>query len=343
MDLTNKQAYFYNLPEELIAQTPMEPRDGSRLLVYDRKTEKVEHQHFYDILNYLRAGDVLVINTSRVLPARLFGIKQTTGAKMEVLLQKRLNLTTWEVVLKPFKRVEVGTVIVFADNLSGTITKKVEEGICEIAFAFEGSFEAILDQIGSMPLPHYIHQKLTDKERYQTVYSREKGSSAAPTAGLHFTNELLAKVKQMGVKIVRVVLHVGLGTFRPVKEDDILKHKMHSESFVLSEENAAIINQAKQEGRRVIAVGTTSVRVLESTANEKGLVQAKTGETNIFIYPSYQFKIVDALITNFHLPESTLIMLICAFCGYEQTMALYNKAVEEKYRFFSFGDAMFLQ
>jgi S-adenosylmethionine:tRNA ribosyltransferase-isomerase len=342
MDLTNKQTYFYHLPQELIAQTPASPRDSSRLLVFNKKTKQIEHKHFYDILSYLKSGDVLVVNTSRVLPARLFGIKQTTGAKIEVLLHKHINLTTWEVLLKPAKRVEIGTVIVFNDNLSGTITKKLEEGLCEIEFAFQGSFEAILDQIGSMPLPHYIQQKLTDKERYQTVYARQNGSSAAPTAGLHFTNELLQKIEQMGVTIVRVVLHVGLGTFRPVKEDDISKHKMHSEYFELSQQNADIINQAKQQGRRIIAVGTTSVRVLESTANELGFVEPKTGETNIFIHPPYKFKVVDALITNFHLPESTLIMLVCAFCGYQETMDLYNLAVSQQYRFFSFGDAMFL-
>lgn len=343
VDLTDKKSYFYDLPQELIAQTPIEPRDHSRLFVYDRKTEKIEHKHFYDIVDYLKAGDVLVVNTSRVLPARIYGIKETTGAKIEVLLQKRIDLKTWEIILKPFKRVEIGTVIKFNDELSGTIKQKIEEGICVIEFSFEGSFENILEKIGSMPLPHYIHEELKDNERYQTVYSKETGSSAAPTAGLHFTNELLEKIRAKGVTIVNVVLHVGLGTFRPVKEDDILKHKMHTENYFLSEQNAEIINNAKKEHRRVIAVGTTSVRVLETVGDENGLVKASAGETSIFIYPSYKYKVVDALITNFHLPESTLIMLVCAFCGYEQTMNNYKIAVQEKYRFFSFGDAMFIQ
>ena len=342
MDLMSKKTYFYDLPEELIAQTPVYPRDSSKMLVYSKKNQTIEHKHFYDILSYLKKGDVLVVNSSRVLPARLYAIKVKTGAKIEILLQKRISLNTWEIILKPFKRVEVGTVLKFNDKLTGTIKQKMEEGSCIIEFEYEGSFEAILDEIGSMPLPHYIHEKLTDKERYQTVYSKENGSSAAPTAGLHFTPELLAKIQEMGVTLVKVVLHVGLGTFRPVKEDNILAHKMHTESFLLSQENAEIINKAKQEGRRVIAVGTTSVRVLESCATENHTVTAKAGETNIFIYPSYKFKIVDALITNFHLPESTLIMLVSAFAGFEDTMNIYQTAVKEKYRFFSFGDSMFI-
>lgn len=343
MDLMNKNSYYYDLPEELIAQQPVTPRDSSRMLVYNKKTNKIEHKHFYDILNYLKKGDVLVVNSSRVLPARIFGIKEITGAKIEVLLQKRIDLTTWEIILKPFKRVEKGTIIKFCEKLSGVIKEKFEEGLCIIQFNFNGSFESILDEIGGMPLPPYIHEKLKDKERYQTVYSKQNGSSAAPTAGLHFTNELLQKIEIMGVTIVKVILHVGLGTFRPVKEDNILNHKMHSENFIMSEENANIINKAKQEGRRIVAVGTTSVRVLESTADKNGVIKAQSGETSIFIYPSYNFKVVDALITNFHLPESTLIMLICAFCGYEETMNLYRVAVQEKYRFFSFGDAMFIE
>ena len=342
MDLMNKNSYYYDLPQELIAQHPVTPRDSSRLLVFHKKTSNIEHKHFYNILDYLKKGDVLVVNSSRVLPARIFGIKETTGAKIEILLQKRIDLTTWEIILKPFKRVEKGTIIKFCDKLSGTITEKFEEGLCIIQFNFSESFEVILDEIGGMPLPPYIHEKLKDKERYQTVYSKQNGSSAAPTAGLHFTNELIEKIENMGVKIVKVILHVGLGTFRPVKEENILNHKMHTESFIMSEENAEIINTAKQDGRRIIAVGTTSVRVLESTADENGVVKAQSGETNIFIYPSYKFKIVDGLITNFHLPESTLIMLICAFCGYDETMNLYNVAVQEKYRFFSFGDAILI-
>lgn len=343
MDLTSKKAYFYDLPEELIAQVPVAPRDSSKMIVFNRKNQAISHKHFYDIVSYLKKGDVLVVNSSRVLPARLYAIKEQTGAKIEVLLQKRLDLNTWEIILKPFKRVEVGTILKFNDKLSGVIKQKMQEGSCIIEFFYQGSFEEILDDIGSMPLPHYIHEKLTDKERYQTVYSKENGSSAAPTAGLHFTDELLKKIEDMGITIVKVVLHVGLGTFRPVKEDDILKHIMHTESFLLSEENAQIINKAKEENRRVIAVGTTSVRVLESCADENKRVRAAAGETSIFIYPPYEFKIVDALITNFHLPESTLIMLVSAFAGYENTMNIYKIATSQNYRFFSFGDAMFIE
>lgn len=343
MDLMNKASYFYDLPEELIAQKPITPRDSSRLLVYNKTTKNIKHKHFYNITDHLKKGDVLVVNSSRVLPARIFGIKVSTGAKIEVLLHKRIDLKTWEIILKPAKRVEKGTQIKFNDKLSGEIKDKFDEGLCVIQFNYVGSFESILDEIGSMPLPPYIHEKLTDKERYQTVYSKQNGSSAAPTAGLHFTNELLDKIEKMGVSVVKVILHVGLGTFRPVKEDNILNHKMHSENFLMSEENANIINQAKQEGRRIIAVGTTSVRAVESTADENGIIKAQSGQTNIFIYPSYKFKVVDALITNFHLPESTLIMLICAFCGYDETMNIYKTAVEEKYRFFSFGDAMLIE
>lgn len=342
MYLTDRKTYNYHLPENLIAQTPLNPRDSSRLLVYNKKSGAVEHKHFYDIISYLNKGDVLVVNTSRVLPARLFAIKEETGAKIEILLQKRKYLKTWQVIAKPFKRLKEGTLLKFNDKLTGVITQKYDEGICEIAFEFEGSFEEVLDEIGTMPLPHYIHEKLTDKERYQTVYSKENGSSAAPTAGLHFTPELLQKIKDKGVEIVSVVLHVGLGTFRPVKEDDILKHQMHFESYFVSEEAAKKINKAKQENRRVIAVGTTSVRVLESVGDESGKICAGSGDTNIFIYPPYKFKVVEGLITNFHLPESTLIMLVSAFCGVKETLGLYNLAVEEKYRFFSFGDAMFL-
>ncbi len=340
-DLTLKSSYNYYLPEELIAQTPVEPRDSSRLLVYNRKNDTIEHKHFYNITDSLQKGDVLVINNTRVLPARLFGYKDT-GAKIEILLQKRINLTNWEVIAKPFKRLKEGTIITFNQNLSCEILSKKDYGSCTIKFNYKGVFEQHLSEIGQVPLPPYIHEKLKDKERYQTVYSKIEGSSAAPTAGLHFTSELLNKLKEKGVEIIEVLLHVGLGTFRPVKEENILNHEMHSEYIEMSEENAKKINDAKKEGRRIIAVGTTSVRVLESCADKKNHVIAKKGETNIFIYPSYEFKVVDALITNFHLPESTLIMLISAFTGYDQTMKIYNKAVEEKYRFFSFGDAMLI-
>lgn len=341
-DLLLKSSYFYNLPEEQIAQEPLEPRDSSRLLVYNRKTETIEHKHFHNILDYLNKGDVLVLNNSRVLPARLFGYKNT-GAKIEILLQKRINLTDWEVIAKPFKRLEEGTIITFSENLSCKVLHKATYGFCKISFIFNGIFEVRLSEVGQVPLPPYIHEKLKNKERYQTVYAKTEGSSAAPTAGLHFTTELLNKIKEKGVEIVEVLLHVGLGTFRPVKEDNILSHEMHSEYIEMSEENAYILNQAKKERRRIIAVGTTSVRVLESCANEEGVIIPQKKDTNIFIYPSYKFKVVDALITNFHLPESTLIMLVSAFAGYDQTMNIYNLAVKDKYRFFSFGDAMFLK
>ena len=341
-DLFLKSSYYYDLPENLIAQTPIEPRDSSRLLVYDRKQNKIEHKIFRDIVDYLNTGDVLVINNTRVLPARLFGFKDT-GAKIEVLLQKRINLKDWEVIARPFKRLKEGTRITFSQNLSCTILKKEDYGSCVVRFDFDGVFEDRLSEVGQMPLPPYIHEKLKDKERYQTVYSKVEGSSAAPTAGLHFTPQLLNKLKDKGVEIVEVLLHVGLGTFRPVKEDNILNHEMHSEYIEMSKENADKLNSAKREGRRIIAVGTTSVRVLESCANENGVIVPQKRETDIFIYPSYKFKVVDALITNFHLPESTLIMLISAFAGYDETMNIYNEAVKQKYRFFSFGDAMFIK
>lgn len=341
-DLFLKSSYYYDLPENLIAQTPIEPRDSSRLLVYDRKQNKIEHKIFRDIVDYLNTGDVLVINNTRVLPARLFGFKDT-GAKIEVLLQKRINLKDWEVIARPFKRLKEGTRITFSQNLSCTILKKEDYGSCVVRFDFDGVFEERLSEVGQMPLPPYIHEKLKDKERYQTVYSKVEGSSAAPTAGLHFTPQLLNKLKDKGVEIVEVLLHVGLGTFRPVKEDNILNHEMHSEYIEMSKENADKLNSAKREGRRIIAVGTTSVRVLESCAAENGVIVPQKRETDIFIYPSYKFKVVDALITNFHLPESTLIMLISAFAGYDETMSIYNEAVKQKYRFFSFGDAMFIK
>ena len=341
-DLFLKSSYYYDLPEELIAQTPVEPRDSSRLLVYHRKNGQIEHKIFRNIVDYLNKGDVLVINNTRVLPARLFGYKDT-GAKIEVLLQKRIDLKNWEIIAKPFKRLSVGTKVTFSTNLSCEVVEKGDYGSCKIRFDFDGVFEDRLSEVGQMPLPPYIHEKLKNKERYQTVYSKVEGSSAAPTAGLHFTKELLTKIKDKGVDIIEVLLHVGLGTFRPVKEDNILNHEMHSEYIEMTEENANKLNRAKQEGRRIIAVGTTSVRVLESCADDNGKIVPQKRETDIFIYPSYKFKVVDALITNFHLPESTLIMLISAFAGYDETMHIYREAVKEKYRFFSFGDAMFIE
>lgn len=334
-----KSTYFYDLPQELIAQTPVEPRDSSRLLAYDKKNKKLSHKVFHDIIDFLREGDVLVINNTRVLPARLYGYKET-GAKIEVLLQKRIDFTKWSILAKPTKRLKVGTKLVFSEKLSGEIIEIGEFGNCKIQFSFEGVFEHRLSEVGTMPLPPYIKEKLANQERYQTVYAKEEGSSAAPTAGLHFTKELLEKIKAKGVEVVEVLLHVGLGTFRPVSEENILNHKMHSEFFEMSEENAEKLNKAKREKRRVIAVGTTSVRVLESSFADGKIVPQKR-ETNIFIYPSYKFNVVDAIITNFHLPESTLIMLVSAFVGYEDTMKIYEEAVKEKYRFFSFGDACF--
>ncbi len=340
-----KSTYFYDLPQELIAQTPIEPRDHSRLLCYNRKTEQVHHKHFYDIIDFLKAGDVLVVNNSKVLPARLFGFKNT-GAKIEILLQKRIDLLNWEVISKPAKRLEVGTEVVFNENIKCVVTSKGEYGACNVKFEYSSNktFEEHLMEIGTMPLPPYIKEKLKNQSRYQTVYAKVDGSSAAPTAGLHFTPQLLEKIRNKGIEILEVMLHVGLGTFRPVKEDSILDHDMHSEYFEITEEVAEKINKAKSEGRRVIAVGTTSVRVLESGVDENGLLVPQKRETKIFIYPPYKFKIVDALITNFHLPESTLIMLVSAFVGdIDKTLKLYKIAVDEKYRFFSFGDAMFFE
>jgi len=334
-----KSTYFYDLPQELIAQKPVEPRDSSRLLVFNKKTKQIEHRIFRDILDYLKKGDVLVINNTKVLPARMYGYK-STGAKIEVLLQKRINLSEWSILAKPTKRLSVGTELVFSEKLKGVITEIGEYGNCKINFSFEGVFEHRLSEVGTMPLPPYIKEKLKDQSRYQTVYAKEEGSSAAPTAGLHFTKELLEKIRERGIIIVEVLLHVGLGTFRPVSEENILNHKMHSEFFEMTKENADILNKAKSEGRRIIAVGTTSVRVLESSfINGKILPQKR--DTDIFIYPSYKFNVVDAMITNFHLPESTLIMLVSAFIGYDETMKVYKTAVNEKYRFFSFGDACF--
>ena len=337
MDKLKKNTYYYDLPTELIAQNPIEPRDSSRLLVYNKDNKEIQHKHFYNIIDYFKAGDVLVINNSRVLPARLIGYKDT-GAKIEILLQKRVNLSEWEVIAKPTKRLRINTKVTFNEKFSCEILEIGEYGCCKVKFIFDGVFEHRLAEVGSMPLPPYIHEKLKDNERYQTVYSKIEGSSAAPTAGLHFTPQLIEKLKAKGVKIVEVLLHVGLGTFRPVKEENILDHQMHSEFIEISEEAAETINTAKKNGNRIIAVGTTSVRVLESSCKD-GTVYPQKKDTNIFIYPGYKFQIVDALITNFHLPESTLIMLVSAFCGIEETLKIYNLAVKEKYRFFSFGDA----
>jgi len=341
-----KSTYYYDLPEELIAQTPVEPRDNSRLLCFNRQTQKIQHNHFYDILNFLKKGDLLVINNTKVLPARLFGYKTTTGAKIEILLQKRIDLHNWEVIAKPAKRLSVGTEIVFNENIKCFVVEKGNYGSCKIRFDYKDSktFEEHLMEIGTLPLPPYIKEKLKDQNRYQTVYAKVEGSSAAPTAGLHFTPQLIEQLKEKGVEIVEVLLHVGLGTFRPVKEDNILNHEMHSEYFEISQEVADKVNFAKKEGRRIVAVGTTSVRVLESGYDENGLLKAQKRETQIFLYPPYKFKIVDALITNFHLPESTLIMLVSAFIGdIDKTLELYKLAVDKKYRFFSFGDAMFIE
>ena len=341
VDLLNTKSYFYDLPEELIAQTPAEPRDSSRLLVYHKSSGAIEHKIFRDVLDYLKPGDVLVVNNTRVLPARLYG-KKESGAQIEVLLLKRIDLNTWETLAKPGKRLKAGTEIIFSENLKGKIKSDTDFGGKIIEFEFDGVFEDIISKCGVMPLPPYIHKQYKDKERYQTVYNKITGSSAAPTAGLHFTNELLEKIRAKGVEIIEVLLHVGLGTFRPVNEDNILEHKMHSEYIEVTSENATKLNNAKREGRRIIAVGTTSVRVLESATDNNGIIHACQKETDIFIYPGYKFKMVDGLITNFHLPESTLIMLVSAFIGYDETMKMYNTAVKEKYKFFSFGDATLL-
>ncbi|HIU61284.1 MAG TPA: tRNA preQ1(34) S-adenosylmethionine ribosyltransferase-isomerase QueA [Candidatus Coproplasma excrementigallinarum] len=336
-----KSDFFYNLPEELIAQTPAEPRDSSRLLVYNRATDRVEHRIFHDIKDYLKKGDVLVVNNTKVLPARIYAHTEH-GGRVEVLLLKRISALRWEVLVKPGKKCRPGTHLVVDEGLSLTVSSVTESGERIVDFECEGVFEEALERVGSMPLPPYIHEKLKDKNRYQTVYAKTDGSAAAPTAGLHFTPQLLQEIKDMGVEVAEVLLHVGLGTFRPVKEDAVTDHKMHSEYFEVSQSAADIINRAKREGRRVIAVGTTSVRTLESAAAEDGTLSPCRGNTSIFIYPPYKFKCVDCLITNFHLPESTLIMLVAAMVGREKILELYNIAVEEKYRFFSFGDAMLI-
>lgn len=333
--------FYYDLPEELIAQTPVEPRDSSRLLVYSRADDSVSHKHFRDVLDYFNKGDLIVVNNTKVLPARTF-FYTPNGGRVEILLLKRINLTDWEVMVKPGKKAKEGVRLVANEELALTVLSRTESGGRIVRFEFEGVFEDVLSRIGEMPLPPYIHEKLQDQTRYQTVYCKVEGSAAAPTAGLHFTPQLIEALKQKGVEFASVLLHVGLGTFRPVKVDNVTDHVMHTEWYSIDKENADKINRAKQEGRRVIAVGTTSVRTLETVADENGLVRAQSGDTNIFIYPPYRFKCVDALITNFHLPESTLIMLVASLTSRERILDLYRIAVEERYRFFSFGDAMLI-
>lgn len=339
-----KSDFFYFLPQELIAQHPVEPRDHSKLMVVDRICGEISHRHFFDIIDELNDGDCLVLNNTRVLPARLYGIKEDTGARVEFLLLTEKGNDVWECITGPGKRAKPGSNFTFCDGiLKAEVIDVLEGGNRLVKFFYTGNFYNVLDQIGQMPLPPYITAELENSERYQTVYSKELGSAAAPTAGLHFTADLLKKISDKGVKIAYVTLHVGLGTFRPVKEDDITLHRMHSEHYWLPAETAEAINEAKRNGKRVIAVGTTSCRTLESVATFEGEIKESEGWTNIFIYPGYEFKCIDALITNFHLPESTLIMLVSAFCGYDNTMNFYKTAVEEKYRFFSFGDAVFLR
>lgn len=334
--------FDYYLPEELIAQTPATPRDSSRLLVFDREKDKIYHKHFYDIVDFLKEGDLLVRNNTKVLPARMFACTEH-GGKVEILLLKRFDLTEWEVLVKPGKKAKPGVKLVVSEELSLQVLETIEEaGSRRVKFIYNGIFEDIISRVGEMPLPPYITEKLKDKDRYQTVYAKVDGSAAAPTAGLHFTDELIKKIKDKGVDIADVLLHVGLGTFRPVKSDDITSHHMHSEYYEVDEAAAEKINRAKREGRRVIAVGTTSVRTLESVADENGFVKPTKGNTEIFIYPPYKFKCVDALVTNFHLPKSTLLMLISALSTREKILEIYKTAVEEKYRFFSFGDACFI-
>lgn len=338
-----RQDFYYDLPEELIAQDPLEDRSSSRLLVLDKETGATSHHIFKEITGYLKEGDCLVINDTKVIPARLIGAKEGTGAKIEILLLKRKENNIWETLVKPGKKAKVGTRIVFGEGLLvGEVVGIVEEGNRLVKFEYEGIFEEILDQLGQMPLPPYITHQLKDKNRYQTVYAKYDGSAAAPTAGLHFTKELLQQVKDKGVDIAEVTLHVGLGTFRPVKVDNVLDHHMHSEFYMVSQEAADKINNAKKNGGRIISVGTTSTRTLEAASDENGMLKECSGWTDIFIYPGYSFKVIDCLITNFHLPQSTLVMLVSALAGREHVLNAYKEAVEEKYRFFSFGDAMFI-
>ena len=335
--------YYYDLPKELIAQDPLEDRSSSRLMVLGKKSGEVSHHHFRDILDYLRPGDCLVINNTRVIPARLIGTKKETGAHVEILLLRRKKDDIWETLVKPGKKLRPGADVTFGDgSLTATILDVVEGGDRLVQFHYDGIFEEVLDRLGEMPLPPYIKHKLKDRDRYNTVYAKFDGSAAAPTAGLHFTKELLEEVKEKGVNIAQVTLHVGLGTFRPVKVDDVREHEMHTEWYRVTQETADLINQTKANGGRVIAVGTTSVRTLETVADEDGHMKAQEGDTSIFIYPGYKWKVVDGLITNFHLPESTLIMLVSSLAGREHVLAAYKEAVKERYRFFSFGDAMYI-
>ncbi len=336
--------FFFDLPEELIAQTPLKDRTTSRMLVLDKKTGSITHKHFFDIIDYLDKGDCLVINDTKVLPARLFGKKKGTDAVIELLLLKRIDDKKWETLVKPGKKAKIGAEIVFKEGLlEGSIVDVLEDGNRIIEFVYDGIFEEILDKLGEMPLPPYIYEKLQDKDRYQTVYAKNLGSAAAPTAGLHFTDDILRRLDEKGVVIAKLTLHVGLGTFRPVKVEEISEHVMHSEFYQINAETADIINNAKQKGGRVISVGTTSTRTLETVSDENGMIKECSGWTDIFIHPGYDFRIVDCLITNFHLPESTLIMLVSTLAGKENTMKAYEEAIEEKYRFFSFGDAMFIK
>ncbi len=332
---------FY-LPEELIAQTPLDKRDNSRMLVLDKESGNINHKHFSDIIDYLDSNDVLVLNDTKVIPARLYGVKEDTGAVIEILMLKDLGNNRWECLTKPAKRIKIDTVVKFSDKLSAKCVKMGEEGIREFELIYDGILYEILDELGEMPLPPYIHEKLEDKDRYQTVYAKNIGSAAAPTAGLHFTKDLLKRIEEKNVKILYVTLHVGLGTFRPVSVEDVTKHKMHSEFYQMSKEVASVLNKAKKEGKRIISVGTTSTRTLETIMSLYGEFKECCGNTEIFIYPGYEFKAIDALITNFHLPKSTLIMLVSALAGKENILNAYNEAVKEKYRFFSFGDSMFI-
>lgn len=341
MQKLSTDMFDYELPKEFIAQTPVEPRDHSRLLVYSRQTDSIQHRHFYNLPEYLRAGDVLVINKTRVLPARLMG-RRETGGIIELLLLNRREKDIWETLARPGRRIRPGERLIFSEKLSADVLRILEDGGRLVRFNYEGIFEEILDELGQMPLPPYITERLEDKERYQTVYSKENGSAAAPTAGLHFTPELLEVIKGMGVKIVPVLLHVGLGTFRPVKVADVSQHKMHSEYYSVSAQAAQSINEAKAAGGRIFSVGTTSTRVLETVCGDDGQIKAQSGWTDIFIYPGYKFKCVDCLITNFHLPQSTLLMLVSALCSREKILEIYEEAKREKYRFFSFGDAMLI-
>lgn len=336
--------FNYDLPKELIAQVPIKNRDESRLMILDRNLKTIEHKVFKDIIDYLEPGDCLVRNNTKVIPARLYGVKELTGANAEFLLLKRIDGDIWEVMVRPGKKLMPGAKVTFGDGLlKAEILEKLDGGNRKVKFEYNGIFNEILNEIGLMPLPPYIHEKLKEKDRYQTIYAKYEGSAAAPTAGLHFTEDLFEKLKQKGVEVANVTLHVGIGTFRPVKVENIEEHNMHSEHFYIKQEDAEKINKAKKEGHRVIAVGTTSCRVLESIADENGMVKETEGDTSIFIYPGYKFKCLDALITNFHLPESTLIMLVSALAGKDFIMEAYNEAVKEKYRFFSFGDAMFIK